>query len=166
MVKSKNVLHSPDTLLGFYLLPLAVELFFAFRTSSIRWIFLWDFGPSWYHSIIHLLQICWHPWCQSPVWLHPKGALLYWGLVTVKAFWVKWTHCHIQDARWRLFELCDLMNYPAGSSVQMDTPCSQKDGHGQEQQHSDRLYGQVLKGPKVFQKNIPHSITPPPLANT
>ncbi len=38
-----------------------------------------------------------HPWCESPVPPHPKGALLDWDLVTVEAIWV---------------------HYPAGSSLQ------------------------------------------------
>lgn len=32
-----------------------------------------------------------HPWSESPVPLHPKGALLVWYPVTVEAVWVQWT---------------------------------------------------------------------------
>ncbi len=50
-----------------------------------------------------------HPWCESPVPPHPKGALLDWDLVTVEAIWVKWTHCHAQQTSLRWFELRDMV---------------------------------------------------------
>ncbi len=30
---------------------------------------------------------------------------------------VKWTHCHVQKNSLRWFELCDMLHYPAGSSI-------------------------------------------------
>ncbi len=67
-----------------------------------------------------------HPWCESPVPPHPKGALLYWDLVSVEAIWLKWTHCHVQETSPRGFELCDMVHYPAGSNIRRWVHCSHK----------------------------------------
>ncbi len=92
-----------------------VGLPFALRTALILLRkFLRDFGPYWPDGITQLLQSC-------RLHIHdvndPKGALLDWDLVTVEAIWVKWTHCHVQETSLRWFELCDMVHYPAGSSI-------------------------------------------------
>ncbi len=100
---------------------------FAFRTALIlRGI---DSARSWKHYSEILSILIWshhavaadlsaaHPWCESPVPPHPKGALLDWDLVTVEPIWVKWTHCHVQETSLRWFELCDMVHYPAGSNI-------------------------------------------------
>ncbi len=96
------------------------------RFNKVLETFLRDFGPYWHDSITQLLQICSaaHPWCESPVPPHHKDALLDWDLVIVEAIWVKWTHCHVQETRW--FELCDMVHYPAGSSIRRWLHCSHK----------------------------------------
>ncbi len=85
------------------------------------------FGPYWHDSITLLLYLsAAQPWCESPVPPHPKGALLDWDLGTVEAIWVKWTHCHVQETSLRWFELCDMVHYPAGSSIRRWVNCSHK----------------------------------------
>ncbi len=98
------------------------------RFKKVLETFLRDFGPYWHESITRLLQICRlhiHG-CESPVPPHPKDALLDWDLVNVEAIWVKWTHCHVQETSLRWFELCDMVHYPAGSSIRRWEHCSHK----------------------------------------
>ncbi len=109
------------------------------RFNKVLETVLRDFGPYWHHAVAADLSAA-HPWCESPVPPHPKGALLDWDLVTVEAIWVKWTNCHVQETSLRWFELCDMVHYPAGSSHQkMGILSSKRDGHGQ-QQYSGRLW--------------------------
>ncbi len=96
------------------------------RFNKVLETFLRYFGSYWHDSITQLLQICSHPWCESPISPHPKGALLDWDLVTVEAIWVKSTHCHVQETSLKWFELCDMVHYPAGSSHQKMLHCSHK----------------------------------------
>ncbi len=60
-----------------------------------------------------------HTWCKSLIPQHLKD------LVSVEAIWShlwKSTHCHIWENSLRWFELCDMVCYPAGSSLlKMDT---------------------------------------------
>ncbi len=86
--------------------------------------FLRDFGPYWHDRITQLLQICRLHIHESLVPPHPKGALLDWDLVTVEAIWVKWTHCHVQETSLRC--ICDMVHYPAGSSIRRWVHCSHK----------------------------------------
>ncbi len=89
------------------------------RFNKVLETFLRDFGPYWPDSITQLLQICRlhiHD-ANSLVTPHPKDVLLDWDLVTVEAIWVKWTHCHVQETSLRWFDLCDMVHYPAGSSI-------------------------------------------------
>ncbi len=100
------------------------------RFNKVLETFLRDFGPYWHDSITvsaDLIKSAAHPWCESPVPPHPKGALLDWDLVTVEDIWVKWTHCHVQETSLRWFELCDMMQYPAGISHQKMVHCSHKE---------------------------------------
>ncbi len=122
--------------------------------------------------IIYTQYVIMMPWCKSPVPPHPKCALLDWDLVTVEAIWVKWTHCHVQEISLRWFKLCDMVHYPAGSSIRRWVHCSHKrDGHGQ-QQYSGRPWRLndaqlVLRGPKCAKKISPtplhHHHQPEPL---
>ncbi len=98
------------------------------RFNKVLETFLRDFGPYWHDSITQLLQIYRlhiHD-ANLPVPTHPKAALLDWDLVTVEAIWVKWTHCHVQETSLRRFEICDMVHYPAGSSIRRWVHCSHK----------------------------------------
>lgn len=53
---------------------------------------LWDFGPYWRDGVTLLAE---HPWRQSPVLPHLKGALLDCDQVTVEDNGVKRTHCQV-----------------------------------------------------------------------
>ncbi len=120
-------IHSLATLLGTPCM-YRVGPPFAFRTALILCGI--DSTMFWKHSseiLVHIDMIasrscCRFVGCTSMMQIscspHPKGALLYWDLVTVEAIWVKWTHCHVQETSLRWFELCDMVHYPAGSSHQ------------------------------------------------
>ncbi len=102
--------------------------------------------------------------CESPVPPHPKGALLDWDLVTVEVIWVKWTHCHVQETSLRWFELCDMVHYPAGSSIRRWLHCSHK---GYDMVSNNTQVGLVLRGPRCAEKISPtplhHHHQPEPL---
>ncbi len=94
-----------------------------------------------------------HPWCESLVPPHPKGALLDWDLVTVEVIWVKWTHCHVQETSLRWFDLCDMVHYPAGSTSEDGTLV---DG---QKQYSGRLWFKRWWYSKCAKKIPPHHYT-------
>ncbi len=99
-----------------------------YRFNKVLETFLRDFGPYCHDSITAVaadLSTA-HPWCESPSYTTSKGALLDWDLVTVEAIWVKWTHCHVQETVWDWFELCDMLHYPAGSSIRRWVHCIHK----------------------------------------
>lgn len=50
------------------------------------------------------------PWCDSPVPLHPKGALLEWNLVVMEAIWVQWTLRHVQETIVRILKPCNMLD--------------------------------------------------------
>ncbi len=99
-----------------------------------------------------------HPWCESPVPPHP--IMVYW----IEIWWlwrprVKWTHCHVQETSLRWFELCDMVHYPAGSSIRRSVHCSHK-GMTWSATILDLVFKRCsigTKGPKVCQENIPHT---------
>ncbi len=77
---------------------------------------------------------------------------------------------HVQEASLRWFELCDMVHYPAGSSIRQWVHCSHK---GMDMVSNNTRVGCGVwqcsigtKGPKMYQENIPHTITPPPPAWT
>ncbi len=65
--------------------------------------------------------------------------------------------------------LCDMVHYPAGSSIRRSLHCSHK---GMDMVSNNTQVGcgglnnsqLVLKGLKVCQENVLHTITPPPRA--
>ncbi len=71
--------------------------------------FLRDFGLYWHESITQLQQIC-------RLHIHDANLPFHHIPKTVEAIWEKWTHCHVQETSLRLFELCDMVHYPAGST--------------------------------------------------
>ncbi len=89
-------------------------------------------------------------------------------LVTVEAIWVKWTHCHVQETSLRWYLLCDMVHYPAGSSIRRWVHCSHKGmvTVSNNTQVAFKLCSIGNKGPKVCQENVLHTITPPPRAWT
>ncbi len=136
------------------------------RFNKVLETFLRDFCPYWHDSIMQFLQICRlhiHE-ANLPFPPHPKGALLDWDLVTVEAIWVKWTHCHVQETSPRWLKLCDMVHYPAGSSIRRWVHCSHK-GMDMVRNNTQVDCGVFIrcsigtKGPKVCQENIPHTNT-------
>ncbi len=115
---------------------------------------------TWKHHAVAADLSAAHPWCKSLVPPHPKGALLDWDLVTVEAIWVKWTHCHVQETSLRWFELCDMVHYPAVSSIRRWVNWSHKGMDMVSKQHSGRLWRLndaqlVLRGLKCAKKVSP-----------
>ena len=88
--------------------------------------FLRDFAPYWHDSITQLLQMCRLHIYDGNLPFYPKAALLDWDLVTVEAVGVQGTHCDVQEASLRWYELCDVVHYPAGSSHQKMGHCAHK----------------------------------------
>ncbi len=87
--------------------------------------------------------------------------------MTVKAIWVKWTHCHVQETSLRWFELCDMVHYPAGSSPhKMGIKGWTWSATILRNSLAFKWCSIGTKRPKVCQENIPHTITPPPPAWT
>ncbi len=83
-------------------------------------------------------------------------------LVTEEATWVKWTH--VQETSLRRFELCDMVHYPAGSSIRRCVHCSHKGMDMVSNNARLMAFKQCsigTKGHKLCQENIPHTITPP-----
>lgn len=84
-----------------------------FRTALISHdrFKMWDFGPCWCDRITHAAGLlAAHPWCVSPVPLHPKGAVLDCDLVTVESICIHWTQCHVQDTSVR-YEIYEMMRH-------------------------------------------------------
>lgn len=69
------------------------------RFKKVLETVLVGFGPYWHASITQLLQIFQlHLWCESPVPLHHKGALLDWDLVIMKPIGVhRYTAYHQRE---------------------------------------------------------------------
>ncbi len=99
-----------------------------------------------------------HPWCESPVPPHTKGALLDWDLVTVEAIWVKWTHYHVQETSLWWFELCDIILLE--EAIRRWIHCSQTwsatIGCGLWRLNNSQF---ILWSPKCAKKYIPHTVT-------
>lgn len=110
--------------------------------------FLWDVGP--YDMLAS------HGCCR---FAHHIPALLYW----IEIWWQwrpEWTYCHVPQTSLRCWELCGVVEYPAGSSHQkMGTLVIKgRTWHQASGRHFNDAQ-LVLKGPKVCQEN---TIAPPP----
>ncbi len=97
------------------------------RFNKVLETFLRDFGPYWHDSITQLLQICRLHIHDVNLPFHHIPKVLYWiEIWWLEVIWVKWTHCHVQETSLRWFELCDMVHYPAGSSIRRWVHCSHK----------------------------------------
>lgn len=56
---------------------------------------------TWQHHTAAADEPAAHPGCDSPIPRNPKGALLDWDLVTVKATGVQWSHYPVQETSLR-----------------------------------------------------------------
>lgn len=116
------MIHSSNTLTGHFirytLLVKGWTPFTYLPTFTLNKPFLRKFGPSWHVDIMQVLQICWLLICDEnlPVAPHPKGAPVDWVLVTGD----RWS----TSLRW--YELCEMLNCPAGSSHQKRVHCGHK----------------------------------------
>lgn len=87
-------LHHPSTKLA----PLCLQSCLNSSGHGSSWvleIFLREFGSYLVHTVAAYLSAP-HPWCQSPIRPHPKGALRV-GLMTVEVIWGRKTNCHVQE---------------------------------------------------------------------
>ncbi len=121
-----------------------------------------DFG-----SLIYSKPLVWNKWFtkvlkfhEAVLRKHQSLMLYYWiEILGLEAIWLLWPHCNVQETSLRLFELCDMVSYPAKRSITW-LYCGHKGMDMVSNNTQVKRCSVRTRGPKLCQENILLTITP------